>query len=461
MSIRKYIGDKNFYYYALRLTIPIMVQNAISNFVGLLDNLMIGRVGTNALSGVSIANSLLFIYYLLLFGSVAGVGIFTAQYHGMKNIKGVRQTFQFKVIMNLLLTVVAVGIFLLYGKTLIGTFLHGEGLKSDADEILAIGVDYIKIMLWGLFPYAVAMAYAGTLKETGETAVPMKASFAAVLVNLLGNYILIYGYFGFPAMGAEGAAVATVISRIVELVILVVYTWKHRNIHEFIVGAFSRCDITPETGLKYFIKGIPLMINEGLWSLGTTIMNQCYSFRSLNVVAALNIETTLWNLLGVAFLAMGEGVGIIIGHTLGRGEIEKAKNDSYKLIAFTVTLGVIFGLLQIAISPYFPKLYKASEEIRSMASKLIVVYGVLMPVVAYAHVSYFIIRAGGRAFITFLFDSCYVWLVSVPTAFFLSRYTKLDVVKLVTVVQSLEIPKAIIGGIMVSTGIWAKKIVKK
>ena len=149
----KYIGSKEFYKYALRLTIPIMVQNAISNFVGLLDNLMIGRLGTNALSGVSIANQLLFVYYLLIFGAVAGVGIFTAQYYGMKDEDGVRETFRFKLVLNTVLTVLAVIVFLILGKYLIGAFLHGEGLKSDADETLSIGISYLFIMLLGILPH--------------------------------------------------------------------------------------------------------------------------------------------------------------------------------------------------------------------------------------------------------------------------------------------------------------------
>ena len=459
LVMSKYIGNRKFYYHALRLTIPIMVQNAISNFVGLLDNLMIGRLGTNALSGVSIANQMLFIYYLLIFGAIAGVGIFTAQYHGMKDEEGVKRTFQFKLVMNLILTVVAVVFFFIFGKGLIGTFLHGEGLKSDAQETLRIGVDYMNVMLIGLFPYAIAMAYAGTLRETGETAVPMKASFAAVIVNLVGNFLLIYGYFGLPALGAVGAAIATVISRVVELVILAVYTGKHSSVHTFIIGAFRKFDISRDLALKYFVKSIPLMLNETLWAAGMTVMNQSYSYRSLNAVAALNIESTLWNLLGVAFLAMGEGVGIIIGHTLGSGDIKKARDDSIKLVVFTVFWGVVFGIIQISLSTFFPVLYNTSAEVRSMAAQLIVVFGCLMPVMAYAHASYFIIRAGGRAGITFLFDSCFVWVISVPVAYILSRFTDINVIMLVAIVQSLEIPKAVIGGIMVHSGIWARRIV--
>ncbi|MCR5235121.1 MAG: MATE family efflux transporter [Lachnospiraceae bacterium] len=459
--MRKYIGDRKFYGHALRLTIPMMVQYAISNFVGLLDNLMIGRIGTNALSGVSIANQMIFIFYLLVFGAIAGVGIFTAQYHGMKNVKGVRDTFRFKLVMNSVLVILAIVFFSLFGRELIGTFLHGEGAAEDAAQTLQIGVSYMNIMLIGLVPYAISLAYSGTLREIGETAVPMKASLYAVLINLVGNFLLIYGYFGLPALGAAGAAVATDISRVAELLILVVYTHRHSSEHPFIVGALSTLAVPKDMAIKYFVKSVPLMLNETMWASGTTFMNQCYSYRSLSSVAALNIESTLFNLLGVAFLSMGEGVGIIIGHTLGRGDIEKAKEDSVKLIAFTVMCGLVFGLVQIGVSGLFPRLYNTSDEVRRLAGQLIIIFGCLMPVVAYAHSSYFTIRAGGRAFITVLFDSCFVWVVSVPFAYYLSRYTGIAVVPMVAMVQSLEIIKAVIGGVMVHSGIWARNIVMK
>ena len=457
----RYIGDRKFYSDILKLTIPIMVQNAISNFVGLLDNLMIGRLGTNALSGVSIANQMMFIYYLLLFGATAGAGIFTAQYHGMKDVNGVRETFRFKIILNLILSGIAAVIFIFFGSAFIGAFLHGEGLASDAAATLAIGREYLTVMIVSMLPHSISMAYSGTLRDTGETAAPMKASFVAVFVNLIGNFILIYGYLGFPALGARGAAIATVISRFVELAILILYTHRNSEKHPFITGAYRTLKIRPGMAGKYLVKSLPLILNETLWSGGTTFLNQSYSLKSLNAVAALNIESTLFNLLGVAFLAMGEGVGIMVGHTLGSGRIEKAKSDAVKYIAFTVFCGFICGILQVAISPFFPMLYNTSQEVRALATKFIIVFGCLMPVIAYAHPAYFIIRAGGRAFITFLFDSCFVWVVSVPTAYFLSRYTNINVVLMVAIVQALELPKACIGGIMVHSGIWAKQIVKK
>lgn len=459
--IKKKLGDRAFFAMVLGIALPIMIQNGISNFVGMLDNLMIGRVGTNALSGVAIANQLIFVYYLVIFGATAGVGIFTAQYHGMGNTEGVRQTFRFKLISNTLLTIVCIGILYAFSDPLISLFLNGEGSASDAAETLKIGREYMNIMLIGLIPNGLTNGYAGTLRETGETRVPMVASFIAVIVNLFGNLLLIYGYLGLPALGASGAAIATVISRFVELFVLVIYTAAHAGRHPFIVGAFRHFHIPLPLMGKLILKSLPLMCNETLWSLGTTFMNQCYSYRSLSAVAAINIQSTIWNLMGVSFLAMGDAVGIIVGQLLGSGDIEKAKDHAAKLRLFTTLCGLTFGILMVLISGLFPELYNTTDEIKTLASQLIIVNGILMPFYAFTHASYFIIRAGGRTGITMIFDSCFVWFISVPAAFILSRFTSLDVLKMFAIVQSLEFIKCIVGNIIVNTGIWAKNLVKE
>lgn len=456
----KYIGDREFYKLVLGIAVPIMIQNGISNFVGLLDNLMIGRVGTNALSGVAIANQLIFIYYLLVFGASAGIGIFTAQYHGLKDTEGERYTFRAKLIVNIVITLVSTAIFFIFSKELISLFLQGEGSQADIASTLSIGKSYMHIMLIGLYPVAVTQAYAGTLRETGETKVPMYASFAAVFVNLIGNYILIYGHLGFPAMGASGAALATVISRFIEVFILIAYTHTHSAVHPFITGAYKNFRIPLSLLKKFLLKSLPLMMNEGLWSLGCTILNQCYSYRSLSAVAAINIEQTIWNLLGVAFLAMGDAVGILVGQVLGSGDIDKARDYARKLTAFTVFCGVIFAVGMGFISPVFPLLYNTSDEIRHLASQLILLNAFFMPVCSYLHASYFIIRSGGRTGITMIFDSCFMLFITVPIAFCLSRFTSVSVLIMMAVVLSTDLIKSIVGGIMVHAGIWARNIVK-
>ena len=452
--------DRSYIKRLLIIAIPMMIQNGISNFVNLLDNLMIGQVGTNALSGVAIANQLIFVFYLVIFGATAGVGIFTAQYKGKGDDEGIRYTFRFKIVFNTILSALCVLVLAIFSPFLINLFLLGEGDPADAAETLVIGVDYMHIILISLIPIGLTQAYAGTLRDLGSTKVPMYASLCAIFVNLIGNYILIYGHLGLPALGATGAAIATVISRFVELAILVIYTGRHSAIFPFICGAFKDFRIPKDLALKFFLKALPLMANETLWSLGMTAVNQSYSFRSLDAVAALNIESTLWNLMGVAFLAMGEAVGIMMGHILGAGELADAKKKAYTMRRFTVLCGLVFAAIMMCISPFFPLLYNTSEYIRALASGFIVISEFMMPFCSYTHASYFIMRSGGNTLLTVLFDSVYTWVIVVTLAFVLSRFTNIDITWMVAIVRGLEIVKCFIAYFFVRSDVWVRNIVK-
>ncbi|MBO4928262.1 MAG: MATE family efflux transporter [Clostridiales bacterium] len=458
--LKKNNNNYELYKKLLMIAIPMMVQNGISNFVNLLDNLMIGAVGTNALSGVAIANQLIFVFYLVIFGATAGVGIFTAQYHGKGDTDGIRQTFRFKIVFNTILASICVLIFALCSPYLINLFLLGEGDPADAAETLKIGIDYMRVILISLIPIGLTQAYAGTLKDLGRTKVPMVASLCAIFVNLIGNFLLIYGYFGLPALGATGAAIATVISRFVELAILIIYTGKHAEVFPFISGAFSNFKIPKELVTKFFFKAVPLMANEAFWSLGMTVINQCYSYRSLDSVAALNIESTLWNLMGVAFIAMGEAVGIMMGHILGAGNLDEAMQKAKAMRRVTVFCGILFGTIMLAISPVFPLLYNTSDYIRHLARGFIMISAVMMPFCSYTHASYFILRSGGNTMITVLFDCGYTWLIAVTTAYYLSRYTSVSVTWMLAIVRSLEVIKCLIAFFLVRSGMWVKNIVK-
>ena len=452
-------NDRSYIKTLLKIAIPMMVQNGISNFVNLLDNLMIGRVGTNALSGVAIANQLIFVFYLVIFGATAGVGIFTAQYKGKGDTEGIRYSFRFKLIFNTVLSALCVLVFVLFARNLINLFLLGEGDPADAAETLEIGVKYMRIILISLIPIGLTQAYGGTLRDLGSTKVPMFASVCAIIVNLIGNWILIYGHFGLPALGAEGAAIATVLSRFVELTILIVYTGKHPDLFPFIKGAFKHFSVPGKLIGRFILRALPLMANETFWSLGMTTINQCYSYRSLDAVAALNIESTIWNLMGVAFIAMGEAVGIMMGHILGSGELEEAKKKAGTMRRFTVLCGIVSGLILAGVSFFFPLLYNTTDYIRSMATGFILIAAANMPFCAYTHASYFIIRSGGKAFITVLFDSVFTWVIVVPLAAYMSYFTGIPVMAMVAIIRATEIVKCFIAYILVRSGIWVRNIV--
>ena len=461
MNIReKLIGDKNFYRMVLTVTIPIMIQNGITNFVSLLDNIMVGRVGTEQMSGVAVANQLLFVFNICIFGAISGAGIFGAQFYGSGNYEGVRNAFRFKLLFCAILVLAGVLIFLEGGEGLIGLYLNDSGEGQDAARTLSYGYSYLLCMLAGLIPYALSQHDASTLREAGETMLPMKAGIVAVLVNLSLNYVLIYGKFGAPALGVVGAAIATVISRYAECAVMLV--WTHRNPEKapYLQGVYRTLRLPKQLVGQIIIKGSPLMVNEALWSAGMAIMMQCYSMRGLAVIAGLNISSTISNLFNVVFISMGNAVSIIVGQLLGAGKMEEAKDTDRKLIAFSVACCFVIGALLAVVSPLFPQMYNTTEEVRSLAARFILISAVLMPVQAFTQACYFTMRSGGKTFITFLFDSVFLWVVSIPLAFVLSRYTSLPIIPLYLACQLVDIIKCVIGFVMVKKGVWIHNFVE-
>jgi len=455
----RYIGDKAFYRRCFGVAVPIIVQNGITNFVSMLDNIMVGQIGTMPMSGVSIVNGLIFVFNLCVFGASSGAGIFTAQFFGSGDQEGIRHTFRFKFLSCLLITALGIGIFLLGDSFLIGLYLTGEGDPAEAAEVLHYGLQYLHVMLWGFLPFALTNTYASTLKETGNTFVPMVAGITATLVNLVGNYILIFGHFGAPALGVRGAAVATVISRFVELAI--VAGWTHRNavLNPFIIGAYRSMYLPGRLLKAIVIKGMPLLINEALWSSGMAILNQCYSTCGLDVVPAQNISSTLFQLGSVVFLSMGNAVGIIMGQMLGAGNTtEEVRDSNRQLLALSVASGVVFGFLVASVSGLFPKLYNTTEEVRQLATWLICINAFMMPFNSYTNATYFTLRSGGQTLVTFLFDSCFVWGVVIPLAYCLSRFTDMPILPLFAICQGTDLVKCLIGAAMLKQGKWIQNL---
>lgn len=455
----KFIGDKAFYTALLVLIIPMIIQQGITNFVSLLDNIMVGRLGTESMSGVAIVNQLMFVFNLTIFGGLAGASIFGAQFYGKGDHDGVRYAFRFKIIFAALSTILA--IFLLYNAqdALISLFLTDTGSGGNLEFTLSEAKKYLFVMLLGLPPFAVSQTYSSTLRETGETKAPMLASVIAILVNLVLNYILIFGHFGFPALGVVGAAIATISARYIEAVFLAYVTHTNIQRFEFIRGAFKSLAIPMDIVKKILIVGTPLIANEVLWSIGMTFINQSYSTRGLTVVAATNITSTVWNLFCVVMFAMGNAISIIVGQQLGAGEIEKAKDTDNKLLFFTFALHIGVGILIVLSSPFVPLIYNTEQAVRDLTTELLLVAGASLPLHALSHGTYFTLRSGGKTFITFLFDCVFTWVISLPIAFCLSRFTNVSVVFIYFCVQFADAIKVVIGIFMLKSGIWANNIV--
>ena len=461
MKLLRAMFKREFVSHTMMIALPIMLQNGITNFVNMLDNIMVGRIGTDPMTGVSIVNSLLFVWNLCVFGGLSGIGIFTAQYCGKGDHEGVRRTFRLQIIMSVLLVLIGIAVFASYGEPLINLYLHEDGGGGSVQATMQAARSYLGVMCIGFLPFALTQAYGTTIRSHGETIAPMIASFLAVGVNLVGNYILIFGKLGAPAFGVVGAAIATVISRFVELTYIVVWAHTHAERVPFVVGALRSLYVPADLTLSCIQKGTPLLLNEALWSGGQAMLTQCYSVRGLSVVSAFNISQTLANLFNVAFISMGSAIAIIIGQKLGEWGESKArelKEEAWKLTLFSVFLCLISASMMFAISGIFPKIYNTTDEIRALAAGLICVTACFMPVHAFNNSSYFIIRSGGKTFITFLFDSCFCWAASIPAAFYLAHYTQVPILPMYAAVCSVELVKVVIGLTLVNKGIWIRDI---
>lgn len=455
----KFFGDRKFLKNVAVITLPIVIQNTISNFVGLLDNLMVGRCGTDSMNGVSIFSQLFFVFILCVWGSSCGAGIFTAQFFGKGDHKGVRDTFRIKLYLVGIATIAGAAVFLLFGEYFMEKFIHESDSVGDPVATMRHAKDYMMIMLIGMIPTALGMVYAGTLRDIGETSVPMKAGFVAVFLNLILNYLLIFGKFGFPELGVKGAAIATVVSRFVESGIEIVWTHTHKEKCRFIDGAFASFKIPVSLVKKIVIKGIPLAANETLWSLGLTMLNQSFSLRGLAVVAAINITNTMANLFNVFLFAIGESISILAGQLLGAGKNEEAKSTANRMIALSFVVSAVIGGVLVLFKDLFPAFYNTENEVKNFAANFIMQTGVFLPVLAVVHGCYFTLRSGGKTFITFLFDSVFVWVFIVPAAFVLTRYTAMGIIMIYLIVKCLDLIKCAIGIVLVRKGVWVNNIV--
>lgn len=455
------IGTKEFYRRVFSIVVPMIIQNTITNVVSLLDNVMVGRIGTLQMSAVTIVNQLMFVFYLCIFGGMAGAGIFATQYAGANDNDGIRHCMRMKAIVGALMTALALGVFLIFKQPLIEMYIAKDTLPADATATIKYAIDYMKVMLIGLLPFAVMQVYASSLREVGETKLPMVASIAAILVNLVFNYLLIFGKFGFPRLEVVGAAIATVLSRFVEAGIIIIAATLKRKKYPFIKGVFKSLYLPWNLAKQIITKGMPLLVNEFLWSSSMAFLLQCYSVRGIDVLAAVNISNTVNNLFNVVFLTMGNAVAIIVGQHLGANRIKEAKQSVWQLLALSVGCCMIMGGIMACLAPFIPHIYNTEAEVKQVATQFLFVVAALMPVFAFAHNCYFTLRSGGRTVITFLFDSAFSWVIVVPFAFVLSKYTNMPIVPLYFAVQSLDIIKCIIGFIMVKKGIWIKNIIDK
>ncbi|MBQ9828095.1 MAG: MATE family efflux transporter [Lachnospiraceae bacterium] len=460
-GLRKYfIADRPFYREVLQLAAPMAVQNAISNVVSLLDNVMVGSVGTMQMSAVAIVNQLMLIFYLCIFGATAGAGIYGAQFFGKGDHEGVRVAMRYKLVLTVAFAALATAVFIFFGEPLIKLYLSDSTSAAEAAETLSYAKDYLHIMLIGTMPFAVTQCYASMLREVSHTKPPMVASITAMAVNFVFNGLLIFGLFGFPKLGVVGAAIATVLSRFVEAVIVIFAAHRGKTCRVYFEHLYSHFRIPRKLAGDMTKKAVPLVANEFGWSIAQAAILQTYSLRGLGVVAALNIANTISMVFIQFFFSLGGAASIMVGQRLGADDLDDAKFTAFRMLALSLEVSVIIGLFLCGLAPFIPQIYNTTDEIRTIAMWMLIILGMFSPVNGMANSLYFTLRSGGKAFITFIFDSGFNLVITLVVVNLLIKLTDLPILPVYAIANALEILKCIIGFIILKSGIWAHNLVK-
>ncbi|MFP4177617.1 MAG: MATE family efflux transporter [Acholeplasmataceae bacterium] len=447
--LKELIGDRQFYSKLLTVTLPLVVQQLITSSVQLVDNVMVGRLGESSIASVSVVNQLFFVVILITFGIMGGAGIYSAQYFGSKDYAKLRQTFRFKLLAAVLVGMLSLVLFTLFGPALIAVFTDQKATASG-------GMDYLRIVRFSILPWVLSVAIANTFRETGITRPLLYISIAAILINTSLNFLLIFGWFGFPALGIIGAAIATLIARVLELLLsLILLIRKGSAFSTRIRDLFK---VKRSVLSRILLMALPLTLNEGLWSLGQTTFLHAYSTRGDSALAAINITNAMSQIVFITFGAIATGVAVLVGNTLGEGALEEARANAKKLIAVSVAFAVLMGSLLFLLSFFVIDLYDVTDFTKRTAAFNIRINALFIPVYSFNMALYFILRSGGDMRSTLMMDSGYVWIVMVPVALVLAYRTALPVTTMFLIVQSLDVPKLFFALDRYRKGYWIRNL---
>lgn len=449
MKIKKLIGTKAFYKEAIMIALPIMLQQFVTSFVNLIDNVMIGSVGASALTSITVANKYYMVFNSTLFGFCGAAGIFIAQYFGAKNNKRCQDVFN----INMLVDIFAAVFFMIFAG-LCPTFILG--LFTKTPEIMSLGLDYLGVIKYSYIPMAISFTVVMALRAVAINAIQLKVGLVTVATNTFLNYCLIYGNFGFPTLGVKGAAIATLIARIVEMVIYLVvlfrkkhfFGWDFRGMLHFDWKLFK----------SMLNKAIPLTLNEILFSVGMAMIFKSYMRVDEYLVAGITVVDTVINIFFIIFGGLSSAVSILIGKRLGANELEEAKDNAYKLIAFGVMVAAAMGVILYIVAAYIPSIYNLDDSINEVITTLLRIKAFLLPVYVINVCAFFTLRAGGDARSTLMMDSGFLWGVSVLVSTILSLYTPIGLVTLFVVVESLDIIKLLVATYYLKKGTWIRNL---
>jgi putative MATE family efflux protein len=421
----------------LKIGLPIAIQNFVGTLLNLVDNMMIGSRGEAALAAVSVSNRIFFILIITLFGAYSGLGIYTAQYWGKKDIVNIRKIMGMAFTIGLLLsTLFTIGT-LFFPAELIGLFLRDK-------IVIEKGASYLSIAAFTYIPVAIAYVYSYTSRSVHMTKFPMAASIIALSINTFLNYLLINGNWGMPELGVKGAAIATLIARIVELFLLIAIIYKSKD-HP-LAGKFKEFFSFNLAMFKHVIKtAFPVIINESAWVVGVSVYFIAYGFLGTAAIASAQVALTISDLIWAFLIGMGNATAVLVGNQLGANKIESAFSVARRLVKMEFVVTLFLAALYAAFGYLIAGLFGLTDETKAIATKCIYVTAAFIPIRQLAFVYIVgILRSGGDTRFCMFLDIGMVWFLGIPVAFFAVLVLKLPIYWAMALINIEELLKVII-----------------
>lgn len=434
------------------IALPIILQNLMQSTVNMLDTLMVGQLGSVEIAAVGLGNQIYMLLNMVLFGISSGGAIFIAQFWGKKENSGIWKMegvmFSFSMVIALIFTFASV----FFPKFLIG-------LYSKDFHVIEIGARYLRIVAFSFPFFAMSFAFSMALRSTEHVKLPMVATMISLVLNAILNYLLIFGIGFFPSLGIVGAAIATCISRIVECFILFIVAYsKKYEVASSVKNLFSFTFFE----VRKFIKiAFPVIINEAIWGLGTSMHSLIMGRTSTEAISAFNITGTISQITWVFFIGVGNAAGIIIGKKIGEGNETEARKYANTLSWFMPVMAIFIGLLLIPISKFLPFMFNVEANILVQAKMMLMILMCCYPLNAFNMCWVVgICRAGGDTVFAAIIDVCFMWIIAIPLAACVAYFTNVQPYIIYICLLSEQIFKAIVGFYRIKSGKWLHNVVE-
>lgn len=435
------------------IALPMIFQQALGASVQLVDNVMVGKLGNNAISAVASVNQFFFIGMLIVFGITGGAGIYTAQYFGDKDFDKLKQSYRLKVVCSIAIALFILVLTLVFKENLVGLFL------DKGTETYDMAISYIILAAFGLIPMALNTSIGSTFREVARPIYPTIATTTSILLNTFLNWVFIFGNLGMPTLGVQGAALATIIARIAESLIMLYMVRTHGK--EFSTKLTNIYKIQKDLIRNIFKKALPLAMNEFLWSTGTTVLFFAYALRSDSQLSGYSIAHTVFQLAFVIFGGVGVAVSVMVGNELGANNIEKARENSKNILTIGAVLAMISGLMVYGLSDIILSVYNIDAVAYNVAKSNLGTLALVFPVILINVGIFFSMRAGGDTKSTLIMDAVFTWVVPVPLALALGYLTNMPINEMFLIVSLMEVLKLFIAFHRYNKGYWLQNLTKE